>query len=128
MVLILPSADEILQLGLETVGFSVQRQQRVRHVTNITRFRASFGPSPETCRDIFKDFQTTQIVEAHINKPNLIYYLMSMNWLKTYKTEAEFAGLFKVDEKTVRVWVWKYTHAIQALKATKVSADRSSQL
>jgi hypothetical protein len=39
MVLILPSAVEILQLGLENFGFSVQRKQRTRHVTNITRFR-----------------------------------------------------------------------------------------
>jgi hypothetical protein len=128
MVLLSISAADILQLGLHAVGFSVQRQHKTRLVTNIMRFRASFGPSPETCSDIFTDLQTTQIVEARIDTPDLIHLLMAMNWLKTYKTEAELAGFFHLDEKTVRKWVWKYTFVIQALKGQKVSAVRSLML
>jgi hypothetical protein len=46
------------------------------------------------------DLQTTEIAEAHMDKPNPRDFLMTMNWLKTYKTEVQLAGHFKCMEKT----------------------------
>jgi hypothetical protein len=51
---------------------------------------------------------------------------MAMYWLKTYQSESVMAGTFKVDEKTVRTYVWKYVLAIQALKEQKVNAKWKS--
>lgn len=72
------SAAEILQIGLENVGFPVQRQLRTCLATNITRFRASFGASPETCCAILTDLKTTQIVDGTGRKQNGCSSSMSM--------------------------------------------------
>ena len=119
MVPISISENECIELGLDAIGFDGRRQRNA--TTNNTRFRASYGAGPKSCVEILNDLQTTGHVEARINEPNLIDFLMAMNWLKTYKTESELAGLFKVDEKTSRKWVWKYVKAIRALKHQKVS-------
>ena len=83
-------------------------------------FRGFFGACPESCLGILSDMQTAVPLEYRIGNPNPIYFLMTMNWLSTYKKESELAGLFKLDEKTVRKWIWIYVRAIQALKAIKV--------
>jgi hypothetical protein len=123
MVISIDPADW-LRLGLESVGFSSTRQKGHREM-NVECFLAHFGASPETCSAIFVDLQTTHIATARIAKPDILYLLMAINWLKTYPTEAQMAGIFKVDEMTVRTHVWKYVRAIQALKGQKVSADRT---
>jgi len=89
----------------------------------MSRFCALFGASPKSCIEILNDLQTTENVDACMIKPNPIYFLMAMNWLKSYKTEVELAGLFNVIEKTSRTWVWKYIKAIQALQHQKVSVS-----
>jgi hypothetical protein len=112
-------ANAWIALGLETAGFPPHRQQ-VRDEQNLRRFMAHYGASPESHAAIFTDFQTTQVADAHIDTPSAYYFLMAMHWLQCYRTNEEIAGTFKVDEKTVRTHVWKYVHAIQALKAAKV--------
>lgn len=121
MVISISPADW-LHLGLDLVGFRSTRQV-CRHEMNVERYMANFGASPETCSAIFLDLQTTHIPTARIDKPNVQYLLMAINWLKTYRTESQMAGTFKVDEKTVRNQVWKYVRAIQALKGQKVRAN-----
>jgi len=116
-VLSIPSAD-VLTLGLEFIGFSRARQND--HTANLRRFAAHFGACPETCSAIFVDFQMTQIATARIANPQVFDLLMTMFWLKTYPTEHQTAGTFKVGEKTVQNNVWKYIRAIQALKGMKV--------
>ena len=66
----------------------------------MSRFRAFFGAGPKSCVEILNDLQTTENVDARMIKPNPIYFLMAMNWLKNCKTEAELAGKFKVIGKT----------------------------
>jgi hypothetical protein len=119
MVVIVATPAEILQLGLQVVGISMVG----RHETNMERFMAHFGTSPESCSAIFVDLQTTQNATARIAKPDILYFFVALNWLKTYRTEAQTAGTFKLDEKTVRKYVWNYVWAIQALKDQKVRAD-----
>jgi hypothetical protein len=121
MVISISPADW-LHLGLEVTGFNSIRQA-CRDEMKVERFRAHFGASPETCSAIFVDLQTTHIATARIAKPDVLYLLMAINWLKTYQTESQMAGTFKVDEKTVRTHIWKYVRAIQALKGQKVRAN-----
>ena len=104
-VLSIPSAD-VLTLGLEFIGFSRARQND--HTANLRRFAAHFGACPETCSAIFVDFQMTQIATARITKPQVFDFLMAMFWLKTYPTEHQTMGTFKVGEKTVRNNIWTY--------------------
>ena len=66
------------------------------HTANLRRFAAHFGACPETCSAIFVDFQMTQIATARIAKPQVFDFLMAMFWLKTYPTEHQTAGTFKV--------------------------------
>jgi hypothetical protein len=87
----------------------------------IMRFQGSFGSGPKTLSDVFIQLQTTNIEKARINKPDLVLYLATINWLKTNATETALAMAFKRDEKTIRSAKWKYTYAIQALKEEKVS-------
>ena len=121
MALVRLSEDEILLLGLESVGFDERRQQNTCDATNMTRFYASFGAGPKSCIQILESFQKTEVAAASIKNPNITYFFMTLNWMKTYKTETEMAGLFKTDEKRARERIWKYVKAIQALKSQKVS-------
>jgi hypothetical protein len=106
------------ELGLEFVGFDTRRQKC--HKTNLERFVTHFGASPETHSLIFSDLQRTDIPEARILKPDPLSLPIETHWLKTYPKEAQIAGTFKVDEKTVRKRVWNYVQAIAALKGIKV--------
>jgi hypothetical protein len=116
------SPEEWLVLGLEAVGFGPSRQNCCDK-TNMERFLAHFGASPKTCCAVFSDLQTTQVKAAMIAKPCIVYFLMTMFWLKMYPSESLTAGTFNVDEKTARTQVRKYVLAIQGLKAQKVNAS-----
>jgi len=118
MAVLSTQPSDWLCIGLVTVGFN-SRHQKCCHDTNMRRFREHFGASPETHTAIFADLQTTNIAAARIAKPSVKYLLMAMYWLKTYSTESEMAGTFKVDEKMAQKHVWKYVHAIRALNELK---------
>lgn len=65
VVLLVVTPVEWLVIGLQSVGFDPIRQNRC-HETNIQRFLAHFGASPETLLAIFSDLQTTQIEAARL--------------------------------------------------------------
>jgi len=119
-MVVAPTASDWLYLGLVEANFR-SRRQKVRHETNMDRFLAHYGGHPESMEEIFVDLQTTEIATARINKPNVLHFLMAFNWLRTYGTEEVNSGRFQLDEKTVRTHVWRYVHAIAALKGKKVS-------
>jgi len=75
MVILLVTAEEWLSLGLQSVGFGPIQQNRVDK-TNLERFLAHFGASPETHSAIFSDLQTTQIEAARIAKPRISHFLI----------------------------------------------------
>jgi hypothetical protein len=93
------SSTDVLTLGHELVGFSRARQND--HTANLRRFAAHFGACLEMCSTIFVDFQMTQIATARIAKLQVFNLLMAIFWLKTYPTEHQTVGTFKVGEKTV---------------------------
>jgi len=115
------TADEFLLLGLELMGFQVPNALRSKH--NIERFLSVFGTTPEALSAIFHDLQTTNIAAARVDRINFKYFMMTFNWLKSYKTEPEMAHSFGVCEDTVRTWTWDYVKNIQALIKAKIRWD-----
>jgi hypothetical protein len=53
MTIVRISEAEMLEMGLKTIGYDRLRQQRTQHLTNLKRFRASFGPLPITASQLF---------------------------------------------------------------------------
>lgn len=120
MVLIKITPSDFLQLGLSSAGFSDDRQKNVGAVTNMKRFRASYGLSPDSCASIFHDLQVAENDVTIMKKPQPFYFLMTLHWLWFYKTEVALAGLFNRKESTVRCVIKKYVLALQMLASRKV--------
>ena len=120
MALINLSAADFLFLGLELVGFSAARQASVCDETNTERFLSSYPITPAACSSAFYDLQTTANDAARIDDPVPFYFLVALNWMRTYKTEHEISGLADLDPTTLRVHIRKYTDAFAALKEEKI--------
>jgi len=121
MTIIRVSEEDLLARGLKSVGFDSYGQESNCLKTKILRFRASFGCDPKTCAAVFTEIQSIDLEGSCVKYHDVNYFLMTLNWLKSYKTEAEISGVFNVTEKTLRQWIWNYTKSIQALKEKKVS-------
>jgi hypothetical protein len=116
------TADEMLRKGLILAGWEAERQIGTDIKTRTARFKSFYGSQPIVFVKIWEDLQTTDILEARINaKKHLCdHLLMCAYFLKVYPTETTMAGMFKMEEKTVRKWVWLFAKKIQALKKSKV--------
>jgi hypothetical protein len=68
------SPKEWLVLGLEAVGFGPSRQNCCDK-TNMERFLAHFGASPNLLCSFFSDLQTTQVEAAMIGSPSHALYI-----------------------------------------------------
>jgi hypothetical protein len=112
---------QALQFGLELVGFDVARQRRTRAATNIERFRAAYGVGPGACSAVYRDVQRTSIPDARIDRPSSFYFLVSLNWLSTYKKEAEMAG-FTVAERLLKIDIDAGKH--ETMKPRELQATR----
>lgn len=112
------TAAQFETIGLELAGFTRARQERTIQRTNRERFRSWYGISPQACSALFEDLQAAP---ARVAKANCRFFLMALNWLKNYRSEAELAGQFNMDEKTARKHIWMYARAFQALKPEKIS-------
>jgi hypothetical protein len=67
-----------------------------RRRANIERFCAAYGVGPGVY--VYKDLQTTSVPDARINGPNLLFFLVSMNWLPPTRKKLRWRG--SSDEKT----------------------------
>jgi hypothetical protein len=104
----------MLAYGLEIVGFSLKRQSRVKHKTNIKRWKAFFGVGPPTIRALYYD------LEATYSSLNFRDLLLCLNWFKCYDTEHVLAGRWGLNEDTIRYKVKDYAKKIQSLKKYKI--------
>lgn len=121
------TADEILRMGLEQIGFSDDKQERVGRPTNVRRFKAHYGSSPLVVATIWEDLLTTDIPAARIpSKTSPDKLFLGMYFLKVYPTEEQLAGRFSKCERGARKWAWLFASKIQALKAQKVRIYASS--
>jgi hypothetical protein len=121
MVLLRFSSKEFLFLGLELAGFSSYTIRRNEKKMNRERFKDSFYASPQTVENIFDDIQDEDLGESRISKPNPLYLLLGLFYLKKYPTKHALAAFLDSTEKTVLTWAKRYVKAIQALKEKKVS-------
>ena len=120
--MILLTADEMLEFGLELAGDKVSNSNKV----NDRRFRALYGSASVVCSVIWEALQTTAILEARIeprSRKDLKYFMVAMYFLKVYPTENVIHTAFKLDEKTIRTHSWFYAKKLRALQDDKVEWD-----
>lgn len=114
--------EEWLETGLIYAGFDIFRQNSISRDNNLGRFRSFYGINPTPLILMHNDLQTnedgTEIDGKKNGSPK--HLLMTLHWLKTYTTEPILAGLFELNERTVRKFIWQYASALQSLKSRKV--------
>lgn len=125
MAIIRVSEETIITIGLQTVGCS-ESWKSANTEARIETFRACFYATPKTCQDIFVAIQADDLETHRVKKPDLVYLLITLNWLYKYNTEKQMSINFKINEKTIRKNIWRYAEAINALKTRKVSHTHSS--
>jgi len=80
------------------------------NLTGYRKFRAFYGVSPEVCGILWNKLT---------NKPSgsqTKHLLWCLLFLKRYNTEHVNAALVDVDEKTFRVWTWRFIKMLSELK------------
>jgi hypothetical protein len=121
MVLLRFSSKEFVFFRLELAGFSGCTIRHNKKKMNRERFKDSFYASPQIVENIFDDIQDEDLGESRISKPNPLYLLLGLFYLKKYPTKHALAAFLDSTEKTVLTWAKGYVQAIQALKKKKVS-------
>ena len=116
------SGTQVLSIGLELMGITRGRQQRVQYSTNLHDFKAFFGVHPLVVARIWEDLQSTTINEARIYPTNPDYmpngmctiknFLHTFNFLKTYRTETERKASTGFSTVTLRKWTWHFIEHI----------------
>ncbi len=100
----------VMSFGLDMVGFGAKRQT-VQDSLNMQRFRAHFGVGPKAIVAMLKDLSSKQNVE-HI--------MITLCWLKLYKTKHIMSGRWKYSKEFCRDIVKQTATTIQCLKAKKI--------
>lgn len=121
--LFIVSVEQMLQRGLELVGFTTKQIQGVRKRKNLSRFRAHYTNGPLVYSLIFRKLQETANDAANIlpffrkvgKKQAFDYFLMSIHLLACYPTEEEAEAIFKISNVTWSNWVWEYVARISLL-------------
>lgn len=124
------SADHIMAVGLKRAGITTKMQSRVNKKRNIRRFKSHFGATPEVLVALWDALQNTSNRQARIRPwhMDLHWFLTTVHFLKTYKTEDELEAFSKVsDLKQTRAWVWWYIGKIAKLKGEKVRSSPSTR-
>ena len=114
--------ETVLLYGIERAGFA-QSERLPNRKKQLERFVAYFGISHRTCAAIFMALQAARVDADDDLK--LINLLITLVWLKTYVTEMVLAGMFQLNENTVRKWIWKYAGILKLLRQSKVQFVRS---
>ena len=110
------STPDMFALGLQVAGFTLANSQR----TNMIRFLDTYGVHPETLVAILNDLQMSNNPDARVDNPDLVHFLLTFDWLKSYNTYPNLVSRWKLDEKTISNVVRFYTKKIQALKDEKI--------
>ena len=108
--------------GPSSCGFDEMGNERTCYAMKLRRFCSFFGLSPKSCMKIYSALESMDHIGADwINKSDPLFFLITMDWLSTYKTEEELARSYNMVEKTIQKRIWEYALALKALKAEKVS-------
>ena len=104
------AVDQMLQLGLQVVGFPLSRQNVSRQL-NERRFRSFFGVGPGTVVEVINKIEDR--IDGEVNKTKL---LMALNWLKLYDPEGVLAARWNLSEETLRVQIREHVELIASLR------------
>jgi DDE superfamily endonuclease len=113
------TADGMLELGL-----TIHNQRFVpstvatdrKKLKQVETFRSFYGIDPKSCLDVYKELKELNLIA----KPNPYDFLMTVEWLRKYREELDVASIYRLSVSTVSKLLWRYTHAIQALCASKI--------
>jgi hypothetical protein len=120
------TAENILQQGLLSRGFSQERLDRNSLERRIEWFQSFFGCPPVVVEQMWSDLQTTGIAAARIGrvaddiKVSIDDFFNALEFLKCYQPEKRREGLTGLSAKTLRKRCWWYCRKLQALKADKI--------
>lgn len=119
------SSNEIMKYGLKLLGFSEDRQNKVKRQTNVKRFKALYGSHPDVYREMFIDLQTISNAKYKlvVKKPwkDLKAFLITIHFLAKYREETDESAQFQLSDRTIRDKKWKLACAIQHLKYKKIT-------
>jgi hypothetical protein len=116
----LPSITEadMLQLGLKSHNCPFSAGESARKAQMRT-FQRLYGIDPKTCLDAFEAIQTIPGPDRISGKkPNSYDLLVTVEWLRTYKTELDLACTYHLDESTVS----KFTSGRSSISKTSQKA------
>jgi hypothetical protein len=117
------TALEVHYLGLTVIHHVEELPSDFRASGNrikYDRFRQLFGVDPETVVQVLQDIRTQAPDPYRIDKPKEESLLMALEWMRTKKGMVDMRGLYSSSPKTLQKYIWKYVHAIQSLKASKI--------
>jgi hypothetical protein len=100
------TVDEMLDLGIEYVGFDEAMRGRVKPQRNVTRFVDWYGSHPVVCVKIWHDLQTTDIPAARIELKSIAdakRFLFAMYYLRHYPKENAIHPKWKMCDKVHRI-------------------------
>lgn len=113
------NANDILSIGLKYFG---SPDRNVCDATQRVQFRSLYGVGPETARDILQDIQTDVVGESKIVKVDVLWFLITLYWLKGYDTHQNIILTFHIGSRaTFHRYVPRYLNAMQSLAKAKVS-------
>ena len=115
------SDDEVMVPGLDFVGFE-GRQANVSKKSNMDRFRDFYGIGPAAASKVLNDIQQ---IEGKRTRVKLQSFFLTLYYLKAYQTETVMLGWWKLNEKTIRAYVWKTLSLVHRLKEKKVPLTES---
>ena len=91
--------DEMLERGLELLGYTSKQLLSAKHDQNLFRFKCAFGASPNSLCSIYEDLQTAPPVAAEKivgNDTSLKWFLISFHFLRKYPTDMKREYIFNV--------------------------------
>ena len=109
--------DSMMFHGLCVFQFGTERQGRVKKETNVDRFKSHYGIPPKTALAVYEGLRGKHTFVE------LKYFLMTLNWIKLYKTETQLSGPWGYCEDHVRAKCKEYAKMIQSLKEDKIVFD-----
>jgi len=112
----------MLVAGLQHLGFSARKINRVLEQTNQVRLIANYGINSTALAQLWEDLQTTTIPGARLDvkKRDLKMFFCTMNFLRRYHVEKEREAKWYSDRKN-RDDGWYYVQKIGLLKGIKIT-------
>ena len=112
------SPDNMMARGLTIIGYTPNRQARVRRAENLERFKTDFGKDPRVLVKVWVAIQQFPIENKleNASQLDLDVFLWTFHWLTDYCKEKSLERLTGWCDKTVRSRLKLMVHRIAALK------------